>query len=283
MNFNSDMFKMKKNIMGESLLETIIAFIVLAMGVTIAGMIMGASLRNMQNAKNRVIAVNMAREGIEAVRNIRDTNWLKFHSKRRACWNHMPTLNPDEACTGNNPIETGKYIIYKQGGYPDADDEPTYRWRLGELTWATLPESPDVIPCNSDGEYYHNTTDGFTYRCNGITQTWENMATVAVVDIDPLVDSDGDVNYDNDADFYNHIYPKDGDHPLGEYVKDTVFTRVITIEYIDNKGAVPASYNENVNRMRVTSTVSWLSGGHRFKVELITHLTDYLGRENLDG
>jgi len=278
----------RNNIRGEALLETVIAFITLAIGVTIAGMIMGSSLRNMQNAKNRVMAVNLAREGIEAVRNVRDTNWLKFHSKRRACWNNMPSVKPDEICDGSEPIRPGRYIIYKQGGFPDKTDPSTYRWLLGDYEWAGLPTS--VLPCIHDGDYYHNTSDTFTYRCNGNTSEWENIGSLSIVDIDPIADTNNDTNYVNDPDFYNHLYayPESNNNPLGSFVSDTVFIRTITIQYVDNIGNIyGAGWNpaddENINRMRVTSMVTWHSGTHWFKVELQTHLTDYLGREHLDG
>jgi len=280
------MLKKNKNIRGESLLELIIALVIFSMSITIAGTILGSALRNMQNAKNRIVAVNIAREGVEAVRNIRDTNWLKFHSKRRECWNQIPSLDPDDPCDPDKYIESGHYIIYKQGGYPGADSTPTYRWRLGELEWGGILPGVDVdnIPPCPGTNYYHNTTDTFTYKCNAINQKWENLALLSHADIDPMIDTDGDGKYDNDADLYNHMNlgPADG-NPLGESIKETVFTRVITIEYLDNDGVVADPGDVNVNRMRVTSTVSWISGSHTFKVELVTHLTDYLGRERLAG
>jgi hypothetical protein len=266
---------------GEALLETIIAFIVLAVGVTIAGMILASSLRNMQNAKNRVIAVNLAREGIEAVRNIRDTNWLKFHSKRRACWNNAPDPLPSASCDGMTPIESGRYIIYKQGVSPEGG-EPTYRWLFGELTWAGIDKEDSPPVCANADQYYYNNIDTFTYKCDA--GKWIDMATLSLVDIDPNIDSNSDHDYENDEDIYNHLYQR-ADDELGTFIEDSFFTRIITIGYLDNQGKSVADIKNNpdVNRMDVTSTVYWISGGHRFKVELTTHLTDYLGREKLGG
>ena len=277
-----------KNINGESLLEVIIAFIVFAMGLTISGMILGSALRNMQNAKNRVVAVNIAREGIEAVRNIRDTNWLKFHSKRRACWNQTPERDPNTQCDGSDPIKPGKYTIFKQGGYPDASDQLTYRWRFGQLRWGGLPENNEAPVCSTAGDYYYNTVDGETYRCSydGTKNIWRDMAMLSLVDIDPMVDTDNNGDYTDDNDLYNNMYVYPEDNILGQLVKDTIFNRTITIQYLTNDGVVindPNDYEANVNRMMVRSTVTWKSGGHLFKVELVTHLTDYLGREKLAG
>lgn len=265
------------------------------MGITFSGVIIGSSLRNMDNSKNRIIAVNVAREGIEAVRNIRDTNWLKFNSKRRQCWNHVPPVKPEDGCSTPTAIPSGDYIIYKQGistGSTNSTD-PTQRWRLQKMTdgGVTITELPTAsMPCDAtnDRKYYHNTTNGFTYRCNRNTG-WENIAQLYLVDIDPNVNTDGDTasdRYDNDQDIYNHIYTQDKDagdeETFGNIVKRSLLSRVITIQYLDNSGAI-ASPTANVNRMRVTSTVYWQKGAKRFKVELITHLTDYLGREQLSG
>ncbi|HDL90556.1 MAG TPA: hypothetical protein ENG14_06605, partial [Thermodesulforhabdus norvegica] len=102
--------KRRLNIKGETLAETIIALSILAMGITMAGTVIMNSMRNLANAKNRVIAVNIAREGVEAVRGIRDTNWLLYSDKRRQCWNNDPKVFP---CDGTSPIPPGTYIVYK--------------------------------------------------------------------------------------------------------------------------------------------------------------------------
>ncbi len=290
------MIKIIKKTKGETILETIIAFTILALGVTFAGMIMSTSIRNMNNSKNRIIAVNIAREGIEAVRNIRDTNWLRFHSKKRACWNKKPILNPDIPCDGsiNSLIEPGIYTVYKQGGYKDksiytlgqpVQNPPTYRWMLGDLKWNGIPTA-STAPSVTNGDYYHNTTEGFTYF--GVGGKWINIAQLDSVDIDPFQDTDSDGIYNNDINFYNHIYvhPESNNNPLGTFVKETPFIRIITIKYLDNNGTEVTSnigLKPNVNRMQVKSRVIWKNGGVQFDVELVTHLTDYLGRERLAG
>ena len=103
---------LKKNKKGEIILETIIAMGILAIGITTSSALLSSSIRNMNSSKNRIIAVNIAREGIEAVRNIRDTNWLKFQANIRKCWNHNP--DTDTCNNSDKPIFPGKYIIYKQ-------------------------------------------------------------------------------------------------------------------------------------------------------------------------
>ena len=61
---------------GESLLETIIAIAILIVGtVSMLGMVF-AMLIARTAAEYETVATNLAREGIEAVRNFRDTNWI---------------------------------------------------------------------------------------------------------------------------------------------------------------------------------------------------------------
>lgn len=235
------MIKMLKSIggekRGETITETIIALSILAIGITLSSTLMASSLRNINVSKNRFIAVNIAREGIEAMRNIRDTNWLKFSSSRRTCWNHEPQDLPD-ICTdivisgvSDNVIEPGTYIIYK-----DED----HRWRLASTTSGA---DPNVV----------------------------DHTLLFTVDIDG----------DEESDIYNH----NDNHPqapdiLGTTPKPTVFKRKITIEYLDDYGEGGDVDN---NRMRVISAVSWFRSGIERTVELKTHLTDYLGRDNLQN
>lgn len=43
----------------------------------------------------RIEAIQIARDGLEAFTNIRDTNWIKFAADYENCWN---TLNYDSNC-----------------------------------------------------------------------------------------------------------------------------------------------------------------------------------------
>ncbi len=67
---------------GFTLLEGIIAMTVITVGL-VAGMSLAISnISTAQNNERRVVAVNLAREGVEAIRNIRDSNWLKVDLNR---------------------------------------------------------------------------------------------------------------------------------------------------------------------------------------------------------
>jgi type II secretory pathway pseudopilin PulG len=62
---------------GQTLIETLVAAFVLTMGISAALGLATYSLHATSNVKQRIIAIGLAREGIEAVKNMRDTNWLQ--------------------------------------------------------------------------------------------------------------------------------------------------------------------------------------------------------------
>jgi len=69
-------FRFIKNHKAQGLLESIIAI-----GIIISGIVGSLSLSiqnqtSLKDARGRLLAVNLAREGVEVARNIRDTNWL---------------------------------------------------------------------------------------------------------------------------------------------------------------------------------------------------------------
>lgn len=261
--------KLRFNIKGETLAETIIALSILAIGISVSSTVVLNSIRNLSNAKNRVIAVNIAREGIEAVRSVRDTNWLFYSDRRRECWNHDPSKG---ICDGSLSIEPNTYIVYKHS--------PEGSWRLQPADENEAIDSS--VPLDGD-------------PANDL-----DLVSLSLVDIDTNIDSDG-LDPDNsgdglndDTDMYNHRLPSVVD-PFGAFVKNAIFSRYITIEYLPNRPFPPPNDSikapaiwattadkETYNRMRITSVVSWQLGGNLFVTQLQTILTDHLGREDLE-
>jgi len=70
-----------------------------------------------KDTENNIKAINIAREGIEGITNLRDTNWLRFSSDRINCW-RVIDYNGD--CINNsnetNLIQSGSYILYSKNG-----------------------------------------------------------------------------------------------------------------------------------------------------------------------
>jgi Tfp pilus assembly protein PilV len=62
--------------LGQTLIETIVAIFVLTAGLISAVGLGAYSFRSTDNASKQVVGTALAREGVEVVQNIRDTNWL---------------------------------------------------------------------------------------------------------------------------------------------------------------------------------------------------------------
>ena len=61
---------------GFTLIEVMAAVAVLSIGLVGGLTVITKNLSNMRTGEDRIIAANLAAEGIELVRNVRDTNWL---------------------------------------------------------------------------------------------------------------------------------------------------------------------------------------------------------------
>lgn len=96
----------------ESLIETIIAITVIIIGSSAAIGITHSALKGNESIGYKMVAMNLAEEGIEAVKNIRDTNYLRFASAPDTCWK---TLRATTAATVTNcstsVISDGTYYL----------------------------------------------------------------------------------------------------------------------------------------------------------------------------
>jgi hypothetical protein len=102
--------------------ESIVVMLVILTGVTGMYKIYSASVRLEVWTTNKIQAIQIAKEWMEAITSIRNTNWILFGSDYKNCWN---TLNYDAWCISNtSPVKIAhnwQYTIYK-----DNND----RWKL---------------------------------------------------------------------------------------------------------------------------------------------------------
>lgn len=68
---------MLNNKPGQTLVELIVAIAVIEIGLFSVWSLFLVNFNAEREAEYRIVGVNLAREGIEAVKNIRDSNWLK--------------------------------------------------------------------------------------------------------------------------------------------------------------------------------------------------------------
>lgn len=106
----------------ESLVEVIVAIFVVSMGAAAATTLIVTAMQSNVFSKDNLIGLNLAVEGIEAMRNIRDTNWIKFGFDKDSCWNIVPEAGPGDCTPDANLIEPDVYAMVLK---PD-----TYAWQL---------------------------------------------------------------------------------------------------------------------------------------------------------
>lgn len=78
---------MKNYQSGQTLIETMAAAFVLVMGIAAVAAMATFSLRSSSNVIKQVVGMGLARQGIEAVKNMRDTNWLMQSEIDNDCYN----------------------------------------------------------------------------------------------------------------------------------------------------------------------------------------------------
>lgn len=127
---------MKLSLKATSIVEAMIAMMIITLWVTGMYNIYSTSIKLSDSTANKIQAIQIAREGIEAVTNIRDTNWLLFSSDYENCW---MVLNYNNTCIGDSGnskdiAHNGSYLIYQWNDN---------RWYLSGATTWTYQASAD--------------------------------------------------------------------------------------------------------------------------------------------
>lgn len=131
---SSQIIKRIKDTSAETLAEVLIALIVLSVGAVGAMTLVSMSIRANGEAEERLIAYNLAREGVEAIRSIRDTNWLRFPGDRANCWDVLPDISDPTTCADYDKLEDrAPYIVSPNIG----DTNILFTWQLAPLSDAS--------------------------------------------------------------------------------------------------------------------------------------------------
>lgn len=103
---------------GETIIEVMVSVVILALVMTATFALLQQAATTNEDVRNRIIGLNIAREGIEGVRNIRDTNWLKYSGDRRGKWLCLDSAGTPEACGAS----VGSDTLF--------DDDPNPHYKL---------------------------------------------------------------------------------------------------------------------------------------------------------
>jgi hypothetical protein len=145
---------MINNKKGNSIIEVIVVIVVLTVWIIWAYGVLNSWQNLAITTENRIKAINIAREWIEAVENIRDTNWIIFSNDYINCWKILK-YNP--TCIWVTPLDTEimswSYVLINN-------------W-LWTLSWVT---SPWLAPFNIYRQAYPVYLDSDWL----ITQSWSD-------------------------------------------------------------------------------------------------------------
>ncbi len=104
------MFKLQIKKKWFTLAEVLIVCTVFAVMVVWMILAINRAFVFMDNIKLQVIATNLAREWVEMMYNIRDTNWRKFSGERDKYWLAMQEAGSDESCRFGRTVTWFFYI-----------------------------------------------------------------------------------------------------------------------------------------------------------------------------
>lgn len=168
---------------GQTLVETMVASLVLVIGIGAAVSLAIYGLQATTSVSKQLIGVGLAREGIEAVKNMRDTNWLRDPIESN-CYNFY-TGSSDASCyaqwlTGTYNIDPGSNLPTTYAlGFDASDADQHEYWRLIPTTSRYglnyTPGTPTIgfYSTSSSGTPVTSATSDFARK---ITLTKENFA-----------------------------------------------------------------------------------------------------------
>lgn len=224
----------------ETILEAIIAISMLLLIIGPAGAMYVSSIQTVGGNRTDVVAAALAEEGLEIVRNMRDTNFMKFSPKAETCWNTRPadtnfTPMLDNCDKAQNKIgdETKlDPILFKLMFNPD-----TLEWTL---------DSGVTPPPKS--------LDDYRLRLDNPTQS------------DPECPTNAPACHTHTGLYFLPPPGLPGHSPRGS---ESLFNREVTVEYIDaDSDSVPDPV------MRITSIVTYESGTKTRSVKRILILSN---------
>ena len=97
-----------------SIIESVVVIAILALWIIWVFWFFSRSRDFLDWVSAKIEAIEIAREWIEAVENIRNTNWLRFPWNKKFCWN---VLNYNSSCILDNDQNTNAEKIKEGANY----------------------------------------------------------------------------------------------------------------------------------------------------------------------
>ena len=180
---------------GFTIREILIIIVVVSIWLLSVVVVLTDGMKYVQKTRQRVIALNLAREWMEAVYQIRDTNRTRWAWVKDACWLKINPLVDDmwnETCTDDLRFTTGSYVLQRlttwwQGYF--ALTGPFLPWinlsdgiDSGDYIFSLCQQSGYWDACiwqsstTSEGKYFRQ-IDGLWLYLKDTTDTWWTLIT----------------------------------------------------------------------------------------------------------
>lgn len=152
---------------GFTLVETLVAVSIFSMSILGLLVILSQGIADTNYAKKKIIAGYLAQEGIEYIRNMRDTYMLYYDTTSSASgWNHFKTALSSASCDINN------------GCYFD-DSALDFSAHSAQMTTFTT-----LFACNSStcpDLYYNNSSGAYNYDGSGVDSNFARQIRITAV------------------------------------------------------------------------------------------------------
>jgi type II secretory pathway pseudopilin PulG len=98
---------------GFTLWEILVIVVVISIGMMAIISLLTYGLGYVQKSRQKIIAINLAREGIESIYQIRDTNRQRRAGRKEECWLKINPLvdSGNDGCMNDPWIQSGSYIL----------------------------------------------------------------------------------------------------------------------------------------------------------------------------
>jgi prepilin-type N-terminal cleavage/methylation domain-containing protein len=149
---------------GLTIVEIMMALAILSLGISALLQTFSSGVKFSSDTENNIKAINIAREGIESMINIRDTNWLRFTSDRTNCW---IVAGYDGLCIGNITLSfnDGSYTAFSTNGV----------WMLSGITtppvYTSWTNYKNTFRVGIDANGYFTQTGVSTTPCSSSRQS----------------------------------------------------------------------------------------------------------------
>ena len=208
-----------------------------------------------------MIAINLAREGIELVRSVRDSNWIRYSAYPK-CWNYLPYVDDLLFPPGTPLYCVGGDLKPLDLDYDDINGLFDTRYFADqEISGFLHAYTIEIDP--RDFSIYMVRIDEHLDIRDGVISADDEFFQLCLEDLDSPEDDEGDI--------YLHNATVGTCH-------DSLFYREIRFQYYAPDGITESDEQDSDDApiLKVYSTVQWSEGHTTHQVQLITKLTNYI-------